>query len=216
MRIIYGAYRNWALEIYEEIKKLPHEFLLITSEKDLIYEKCKDFEPDIFLFYGWSWMVKKEFLDLAPCVCLHPSPLPKYRGGSPIQNQIIRGEKTSAVTLFYMTEKLDAGDIILQEKISLEGHLQDILDRITKKAIKLTKEMLNGKLDAIPQDESKVTFFDRRKPHKSELKSEVFNNKSAEELYNFIRALEDPYPNAFIRCKDGKKLLFKRVEISKE
>ena len=161
-------------------------------------------------------MVKKEFLDLAPCVCLHPSPLPKYRGGSPIQNQIIRGEKMSAVTLFYMTEGVDAGDIVLQEEISFEGHLQDILNRMTETGIRLTKKMLDGKLEATAQDESKATFFKRRQPQQSELKAEDFCNKSSEELYDFIRALEDPYPNAFIVCKDGKKLLFKQCEISDE
>jgi len=153
---------------------------------------------------------------LAPCICLHPSLLPLYRGGSPIQNQIINGETTSAVTLFYMNKKVDAGDIILQESISLEGHLQDILNRIAEKGVKLTIEMLNGKWDGISQNESKATFYKRRKPHQSELKYEDFKNRDANELYNFIRALEDPYPNAFIRCKDGKKLLFKHVELEIE
>ena len=52
-------------------------------------------------------------------VMLHPSSLPKYRGGSPIQNQIINGEKISAVTLFKMNEKIDQGDIIFQKEIEL-------------------------------------------------------------------------------------------------
>ncbi len=213
MRIIMCAYRDWALEIYNAINEPPHEILLITSPDEMTYEGCRAFRPDLILAYGWSWILKKEFLDLAPCVCLHPSPLPKYRGGSPIQHQIINGEKESAVTLFYMTERIDAGDIILQEKFPLEGHLQDILGRITAKGIKLTKEMLAGKLNATPQNEAQATFSKRRQPHESELRPEDFKNKSAQELHNFIRALEDPYPNAFIRCKDGKKLLFKKGEI---
>ena len=63
---------------------------------------------------------------------LHPSPLPKYRGGSPIQNQIINGEKNSAVTLFKMTRNLDDGDIYKQIPFSLKGSLDDIFNRIIK------------------------------------------------------------------------------------
>lgn len=216
MRVIFCAYREWALQIFKELYKLPHNFLLIKSPDDLILNECENFKPDLILFYGWSWIVSDSYLNLAPCVCLHPSPLPKYRGGSPIQNQIINGEQKSAVTLFYMLDKIDAGDIILQEEISLEGHLQQILDRIVETGIKLTKELLNGKMDGTPQDESKASFFKRRQPHQSELTADDFKNKTAEELYNIIRALEDPYPNAFIKCKGGRKLLFKNVVISEK
>ncbi|MCD4730068.1 MAG: hypothetical protein K8R74_05685 [Bacteroidales bacterium] len=214
MRVIFCAYREWALQIFKELDKLPHNFLLIKSPEDLTFSKCKNFKPDLILFYGWSWIIGDKYLSLAPSVCLHPSPLPKYRGGSPIQNQIINGEKTSAVTLFYMSNKIDAGDIISQKEISFEGHLQDILDRIVDTGIQLTTELLNGNMNGIPQDESNASYFKRRQPHQSELKADDFKNKTAEELYNIMRALEDPYPNAFIRCKDGSKLLFKRVEIS--
>ena len=56
----------------------------------------------------------------------HPSPLPKFRGGSPIQNQIINGKSDSAVSIFKISEKLDEGDIIYQKYLSLEGELSKI------------------------------------------------------------------------------------------
>jgi methionyl-tRNA formyltransferase len=213
MRVLFCAYRDWAFAIFEKIKDLPHEFMLIKSKDELVYEKVKRFSPDIILFYGWSWMVKDEYLKMAPCVCLHPSPLPKFRGGSPIQNQIVRGVKESAVTLFYMNDKVDAGDIILQKKIPFTGHLHEVLHRMTNTGAELTVQMLSGKLDATPQDESKTTSYPRRKPSESELTIEDIKTKTAEELNDFIRCLEDPYPNAFIRTKDGKRLLIKSVEI---
>ena len=111
------------------------------------------------------------------------------------------------------SKRIDEGDIILQEKISFEGHLDEVFERIIKIGTKLTKEMLNGKLDAKPQDDSRATFYPRRKPVESEITIEDLKGKTSEELYDFIRALEDPYPNAFIRTKDGKKLLIKRAEI---
>ena len=61
------------------------------------------------MFYGWSWIVSKDLIENFTCLMLHPSPLPLYRGGSPLQNQIIEGKKTSKVSIIIMTEELDAG-----------------------------------------------------------------------------------------------------------
>ena len=63
---------------------------------------------------------------------LHPSPLPKFRGGTPIQNQIIAGKKISSVTLFKINKILDGGPIIAKKPYSLEGSMSQILARITK------------------------------------------------------------------------------------
>jgi methionyl-tRNA formyltransferase len=92
----------------------------------------KDFKPDIILYYGWSWIISQEMINNYKCIMLHPSPLPKFRGGSPIQNQIIQNIKESAVTLFLMDDGIDTGDIIAQEKLSLLGHLDEIFERISK------------------------------------------------------------------------------------
>ena len=147
---------------------------------------------------------------------LHPSPLPKYRGGSPLQNQIIAGETSSAVTLFIMNEELDAGDIIAQEEISLEGHLDEIFARITEVGLRLTLDILKNGYQRIPQDHSQASYCKRRKPEESEITLEEITNSSARYLYDKIRMLEDPYPNAFIRTADGMRLLIKRAEISPE
>ena len=82
--------------------------------------------PEIIFFIGWSWIIDDHLIKSNKCICLHPSPLPKYRGGSPIQHQIINGESLSAVTFFEMTNDLDAGDmdahIALMELEKLNGN----------------------------------------------------------------------------------------------
>lgn len=145
---------------------------------------------------------------------LHPSKLPKYRGGSPIQNQIIAGESESAVTLFLMSEKMDAGGIYFQQDISLEGHIQDIFNRIIKTGIIGTIQLLTEQLIAIPQDETKATYCKRRLTHQSEITMDELQNQFTQYLYNKIRMLEDPYPNVFIKTKDGQKLIIKYAELS--
>ena len=75
----------------------------------------------MILTYGWSHYLSKDLRDIAPCLVLHPSPLPLYRGGSPIQNQIIEGETKSAVSIIYAEDELDKGDILYQNEIDFTG-----------------------------------------------------------------------------------------------
>ena len=147
IKIVYCGYRKWSFDILKNLADAQnkHNFkisCIITSKekesnftfpgiktfeinppdigKGRVYEKLKLLNPDLFLFYGWSWMVPKNILALAKCVCLHPSPLPRYRGGSPLQHQIINGERKSAVTLFYIGEALDSCDILIKKPFSLD------------------------------------------------------------------------------------------------
>lgn len=214
MRVACVGYRDWALAIYDEITKLPgHEFMVIRSKDEYAQQDITDFRPDLALFYGWSWQVDAELTDNLTCLMLHPSPLPLYRGGSPIQNQIIRGETESAVSIFIMNEELDAGNIVAQAPLSLEGHLDEIFARITRIGAELTKGLIENGYEARAQNHDQATVFSRRKPADSEITLEELQEKDAEYLYNKIRMLEDPYPNAFIRCADGRKLLIKCAEL---
>ena len=214
MKLALVSYREWALEIYDRLAQSTNdEFLIIRSRDEYSQKRIADFEPDLIFFYGWSWKIPNELLSKFPCVMLHPSPLPKYRGGSPIQNQIIRGETTTAVTLFILSDHLDGGDIIAQKEISLSGHLDEILGRLTDVGFDMTLNILKNGYTRTPQDNSKATEFKRRKLEESEITLEELQMQSGEYLYNKIRMLEDPYPNAFIRTKDGKKLLLKRAEL---
>ena len=145
---------------------------------------------------------------------LHPSPLPKYRGGSPIQNQIINGEKVSAVTLFLMDGNMDSGPILAQNILSLEGSLKTIFEDIVKVGLRLTLDIINNGMDLKIQNEEDATVFKRRTPEDSEITIEEIKNKPANYLYDKVRMLDYPYPNAFIRTSDGLKLLIKKVEIS--
>ena len=202
------AYRDWALEIYNQIKGINCK--LINSRDQL--NNIKFNNDDIIFFIGWSWMVKDYIINNNRCICLHPSPLPKYRGGSPIQHQIINGEKDSAVTFFIMNDKLDAGEILYQEKFSLEGELSDIFNRIISIGSKGLITLLHTEVKPIKQDESKATYYKRRKPEESEITIDEIKNKPTEYLYNKIRMLNDPYPNAYIKDKNGNKLYITKTK----
>ena len=179
---------------------------LLSSPKKLTISYLKRKKPEIIFFPDWSWIIPNEIISNYKCICFHESNLPKFRGGSPIQNQIIRGITKTKTTAFIMNEKIDAGDIILQKNLSLEGSIQEIFSRMYENDYSLILKIINGKYKRRKQS-GKPTTYSRRKPKESELKS---LNHSVNYLYNFIRMLEDPYPNAFIRI--GKqKLVFKKA-----
>lgn len=205
MKIAYYGFRDWAIDIFKLTQDC--EKYLISHED---YECLHGIKPDLVFFIGWSNIIPSEIIHEYTCICLHPSPLPKYRGGSPIQHQIINGETESAVSLFIMDEGVDTGDILEQRFFSLEGSLDQIFGRIVKEgAIAINGIIHNYKSNntkASKQDQEKSTFYKRRKPHESEITLEEILSKEPEYLYNKIRALADPYPNAYVKCKNGKKL----------
>jgi len=217
MRIACVGYREWAINIYDRLaRSVDHTCLICRTKEQYSEEALRDFRPDLVLFYGWSWFVPEALLQNFKCLMLHPSPLPLYRGGSPIQNQIIAGETESKVSIFVMNGDMDAGDIVAQEGLNLAGSLADIFSRIEDAGVRLTLDILRNGLKPVPQDHSKATNCKRRKPQDSEITLDELKGCDAEYLYNKIRMLAEPYPNAYIRTVDGKRLLIKVAAIQGE
>lgn len=209
MNIACITYRDWAIDIYDkiyEVYKGEHNFLRWSEKGAFNADALKEFKPDLILWYGWSWIVEDTFVNDYESIMLHPTPLPKYRGGSPIQNQIINGEKLGAVSLFRMNEGLDKGDIYQQLPMSLAGTLDDIFRRISDLGFAATCNIIDGNYTLTSQDHSQSTYFKRRTPKDSEITIEELQTKSSEYLHNKIRMLNDPYPNAFIKTIEGGKL----------
>ncbi len=234
-KFAYIGYRKWVYDILQTLLKSNFKDTLelytiqeteypsteghkIIDPKNLPVEELKDY--DALFFYGWSWMVPKELTDGKPCVCLHPAPLPKYRGGTPIQHQIIAGEDTSAVTLFRMNDEIDAGPIYYQQQFDLSGDLEDVLRRMSTVGADLTLKLLqdfqDNKANPVPQDETQATIYKRRKPGDSALTLEKLEEMTARQLHDTIRSLQDPYPNAYLVGSDGKKVYLTRSKLEEE
>ena len=213
MKILAIAYRDWAIEIYKNILKKKKK-IKILKKKNISFKEIKNYNPDLILFYGWSKKVSNLITQRYKCIMLHPSKLPNFAGGSPIQNQIIRNVKKSAVTLFVMNEKIDHGNILIQKELSLLGNLDEIFKRIIKIGTSLTLNILNKKYVEKKTKISKI--YKRRKPEESEITLREIKLKNANYLYNKIRMLQNPYPNAFIKTIDGKKLYIHKASLSKK
>lgn len=207
MRIACVGYRTWALNIYKSLQSATsYEFLVQSSLEDYSEREIAEFQPDFVLFYGWSEIISSELIERFICLMLHPSPLPKYRGGSPIQNQIIRNEVDSAVTIFRMDAGIDTGPIAKQSYLSLEGSIDEIFDRIERVGFSLTLEMLVDEPVFTEQEHESATQYRRRKPSDSEITQEELRVKPLRYLENKVRMLQDPYPNPYIITADNRRL----------
>ena len=206
---LFCAYRPWAIELYKKLSKKYNDFVLISNKDKLTINFVQKLNPKAIFLPDWSWYVPKSIIDNYKCICFHEANLPKFKGGSPIQNQIIRGITKTKSTAFIMNDKLDAGDILLQKDLSLEGSLDEIFKRIIENDYHMIIKIRSGKIVKKKQ-KGKATYYKRRTPEQSELKNFNYSKKY---LYNFIRMLADPYPNAFIKI--GKRMIiFKDVKMN--
>jgi len=213
VNFLFCGYRDWSETVFSHMKRKFNSdiFFSATSRNQLREYRRSNIKFDLIFFVGWSWIIDENFLFKNKCICIHPSPLPKYRGGSPIQHQIISGEKESRISAFLMTAELDAGPILSSsENFSLEGDLSDIFERISHHSIKCLSNIIerfkSDELSLSHQQEGESSIFKRRKPSQSEISLDDFSTYSAREIYDKIRCLQNPYPNAFIVCGDGNKL----------
>jgi len=205
----FCGYREWSTTLYYRV--LEEEYASFIGSRAALKNKANEIKDgDVVFFVGWSWNVPARLINRCMCICLHPSKLPKYRGGSPIQNQILDNLDSSSVTLFLMDDGIDTGKIIDQNEFSLNGRLDEIFDRIvnvgSRSIISIIRKIKNNTLKLIEQDELQASYCNRRTPQQSEITIDQINNLTAKQLYNKIRCLQDPYPLPYIVCKDGKKL----------
>ena len=124
--------------------------------------------------------------------------LPYGRGGSPLQNLIIRGHKSSILSAFITSSIMDSGDILLERKFSLNGSAVEILKRVTKLSFKMI-ETLETKRIIPTKQKGIITKFKRRKSQMSKIKPSY----SIEKMYDFIRMLDAPiYQKAFLQNRN--------------
>ena len=170
-----------------------------------LIEKIKDLAPDLIVVVAYGKIIPREIIDIPKygIINVHSSLLPKYRGASPIHSAILNGDKETGVSIMYIEEELDSGDVILTESCEITetdtlGTLHDRLKILGAEALGKVLDLIEtGKVTAVPQDHSKATFV---KPITKE-EEKIDWNKRSEEVYNKIRGL-NPFPGAYTTFKD--------------
>ena len=195
--------KAWNIQAFAELRGNDTNWHLITSREALNAAFLSDLQPDWVFFPHWSWKVPPSIFKRGNCVVFHTAPLPKYRGGSVLQHQIMDGMKESEICALQMVDEIDAGPVYLRQKISLEGSAQDFFDEFSYAVHDIMDILIEDGLEPTPQ-EGEPTVYKRRAPRDSEL----YGSLGLEAAYNKIRALDaDGYPSAFIEHQ-GLRLEF--------
>lgn len=175
------------------------------------YDEILSLNPDIIITCAYGQIIPKEILDYPKygCINIHASLLPKLRGGAPIHKAIIEGYNTTGITIMFMDEKMDSGDIIYQEAINIDindtaGTLFDKLSVLgAKTIIKILPNIIEGNIKPIKQDEKLVTFAYNITKEEEKIS---FNDTSLN-IYNKIRGL-NPWPVGYTSLNNKKVKLY--------
>ena len=180
----------------------------LKSSDPVFIDHLRSKKADVFVVVDYGQILVKRLLDIpAKCsVNLHPSLLPKYRGASPVNRAILAGDPETGNTVIKMTERMDAGEIIVREKVSIEEEdtAPELLDRMAKSGAGLLIKALDiietGDLLFAAQDETQATYASKLKKDDGKIEWE----KPAGYILRLVKAMQ-PWPGAFTYL-DGKMM----------
>lgn len=161
-----------------------------------VEDAIKDAKPDFIVVAAFGQILPKSILDIAPCINLHASLLPKYRGASPVQQSLLNGDEKTGVTSMLMEEGLDTGPMLEKVEFGIppQMRLHALMAQLTNDACKLTLSTLRNydNITAQIQDESQATLCKKIKKSDGEVDFE-----DASLIYNKYRAFEG-WPGIFM------------------
>jgi methionyl-tRNA formyltransferase len=197
----YGEYFEYLNNQYSEF-----DFHFIESKTELNPTYLSKYKPKYIFFPFWSWIIPEEVYSKYKCIGFHTADLPYGRGGSPIQNQIIRGITKTKICAIDIVKELDAGDIYLTRNIDIsKGNIDEIISEISDI---IYMDMIPYIIDNHPKPEKQkgtVIEFKRREVWKSDIRYCDGN------LYDHIRMLDgEGYPKACLEM-DNIKIEFSNV-----
>ena len=186
-----------------------------ASTPDMV-ARLRELKPDLMIVADFGQFLKRVVLEIPPrgMINIHPSLLPKYRGAAPIQWAIANGDLETGVSILYVTERMDAGDLILQERApirdeattaTLEPLLAELGATLLMRAL---DDIRAGRVRAVPQDETKVVLA----PKLSKEDGRVDWPMAASAIRNRVRAFQ-PWPGSFCEVPEGSGHLLKLIEV---
>lgn len=195
--------------IFSPIKVIAQEHKIPVFQPDDLkdakfLDALRSFQADLFIVIAYGKILPSAVLDIPKifCVNVHGSLLPKYRGAAPVNWAIIKGEKETGFSLIRMNTKMDAGEIIVQEKMNIgpDETSQTLRERMAKQSAiclcRTIKDIADGKFSLTKQDEKAVTLA----PKLTKELGQIDWQKPAGEIHNLVRGLL-PWPGAYTLYK---------------
>jgi len=199
-KILLVTNKTWHDQLYKNLSSDKHhlECLRVTDREKFTFELCQSFSPDWIFIPHWSHLIPKEIFTNYKCVVFHMTDLPYGRGGSPLQNLIVRGHEETKISAINVTSEIDAGKIYLKRHLNLNGTSEEIFIRSSK----VIEEMIDTIISERPKPKEQkgdIVKFSRRKPEDGD----ISNLKSLKDVYDFIRMLDcEGYPKAFLETDE--------------
>ena len=187
--------KEWHRCLADKLTGETGEKTIFINDKKLVSQDyLSHFKPQYIFFPHWSDMIPAEVYENFECIVFHMTDLPFGRGGSPLQNLIVRGYTETKLSAIRCVKELDAGDIYLQKKLSLYGSAEEIFLRASELMVEMMLEIIGKKIVPTPQ-EGEPVIFKRRKPKDGNIASLTDMNK----VFDYIRMLDaEGYPRAFL------------------
>ncbi|CAM3754936.1 methionyl-tRNA formyltransferase [Alkalicoccus chagannorensis] len=182
------------------------------------YAPVKEAAPDLIVTAAFGQLLPEAVLEIPPkgAVNVHASLLPKYRGGAPIHEAVIQGEKETGVTIMYMVKKLDAGDMLAKAVVPIDpsdttGSMHEKLSRAGAELLAdVLPEVEADLIEPEAQDETMATYA----PNITAEREKIDWSQPAEVVFNQIRGLY-PWPVAYTE-EDGRRIKIHQAEVSPE
>lgn len=204
------AQKSWNVEYALKCKAQyanKYDITVITEKEKLTAETLEAIRPRYVFFPHWSYRIPESVFAEYTCIVFHMTDLPYGRGGSPLQNLIVRGHSHTKLSAIHVDKGLDTGDIYMKEDLTLCGTADEILRRASDTIFtKMIPYILEQNPTPVPQKGDAV-IFRRRRPEDGRLLPEMDERT----IYDYIRMLDgEGYPNAFVEL-GGYKLRFSKA-----
>jgi methionyl-tRNA formyltransferase len=176
-----------------------HRVVRIRTQPELTLEAMDRLRPRFVFLPHWSWRIPESVHQRFECVIFHMTDLPYGRGGSPLQNLILRGHSETMLSALRCAADLDAGPIYMKRPLSLAGTAEEILRRAGKLMEDMIAAIARQQPVPLPQEEDPPVRFTRRGPADGDIRLA----SSIEQIYDFVRMLDaEGYPPAFLDIGD--------------
>lgn len=200
-KFILLSEKSWHDDMFTALSARSGEiWKRIRLKEDYTMDMLNQYRPEKIFIPHWSYIISNEIWRNYDCVVFHMTDLPFGRGGSPLQNLIVRKIKKTKISAIKVNEGLDTGDIYMKCDLDLSGTAKEIFTRSVPIIQKMISSIIDLELESIPQTGEVVNFV-RRKPEQSDISS----LKTLDEIYDYIRMLDcDGYPKAFLETLNFK------------
>ena len=206
MEYVIASNRMWYENLATRLTELTGlEFIQINKRDDLTYERLKEIQPRYVFFPHWSYIIPSEIHENFECVIFHMTDVPFGRGGSPLQNLIVRGIYETKISAIKCVAKVDAGPVYMKQSLCLHGTAEEIYMRAAKVVEQMIVSIIQN--EPIPVEQNgEVVCFTRRMPEDGN----IANLTELKQVFDYLRMLDaEGYPKAFLET-EYFKLEFQR------